>query len=796
MIEEHPFRERLRVVHVTALYRAQRQGDALAACRRTRRFLAEELGVEPGPAFRDLEQAVLRQEPRLNAPHRETSPPLPRIDTLPVAPSSFVGRAQEMADLVGMLADGHARLTTLIGPGGIGKTRLALAAATAAARSFPDGVCWVALDAVAGADRVLGAIGEALNLRPAPDRDLQTAIWEFLKTKQILLVVDNFEHVADAWPVIAGLLHGAPRIAVLVTSRTPLRITGEQRFEVSQLSVPPVDAAPDVAAQFDSVQLFSARAGLIDRRFRIDEISTGIVADLCRRLDGLPLAIELAAALVDDYPPVALSAALDDVLGLLVEGPRDVADRQRTLRGTIDWSYRLLDPAARAVFSTLAVFAGAPDISAVIAVNDGDAEGVEAMANGGSRVPAAVATLVRQGLLRERVSETVGERASDRDIRYPMLQTIRAFAAERLAAAGWERAARRRHAEHYLNVAQTMNARLHGPEQLDAFTRLHAERPDLDAALDWAAGDAGDIDLAMRLVGNLWEFWRIIGDITIPRQRTEDLLRRDPMRDPAIRAAAVSGAGTLCWLHGDLTNARRYHSEALRLFGSSGDQRGVAWSTVCLAVQDTHAGNFDAAERTALDALALARVAGADHIVAAAHNVLGVLAIYRGNDRGAEQHQLEALAISEQLGDGWFAGQALINLSDITEGRGEWGSAVEYVRRALHISSRIGDRVQALFGIEAMAELRLRLGAPGAAARLLGAAHQYRASMAHPLDAVERAALERIIQDARVSAGPVAFAIAWAEGTALAFESAIDEALATSVVGAEVGRRPTHEAAF
>ena len=266
--------------------------------------------------------------------------------------------------------------------------------------------------------------------------------------------------------------------------------------------------------------------------------------------------------------------------------------------------------------------------------------------------------------------------------------------------------------------------------------------------------------------------------------------------DPAIRAAAASGAGTLCWLHGDLTNARRYHSEALRLYGSSGDQRGVAWSTVCLAVQDTHAGNFDAAERTALDALALARVAGAGHIVAAAHNVLGVLAIYRGNDRGAEQHQLEALAISEQLGDGWFAGQALINLSDITEGRGEWGSAVEYVRRALHISSRIGDRVQALFGIEAMAELRLRLGAPGAAARLLGAAHQHRSSMAHPLDAVERAELERIIEDARVSAGPVAFAIAWAEGTALALESAIDEALATSGVGAEVGRRPAHEAAF
>ena len=238
------------------------------------------------------------------------------------------------------------------------------------------------------------------------------------------------------------------------------------------------------------------------------------------------------------------------------------------------------------------------------------------------------------------------------------------------------------------------------------------------------------------------------------------------------------GAGTLCWLQGDLVNARRHHRAALELFRRSGNAAGVAWSTMCLAVQDAHAGEFDAAETTAREALALAGDAGVAHIVAGTHVTLGVLAIYRGDDRAAEDHQRRALAISDEAGDRWSAAQALINLSDIMEGRGEWLQAAGFVRRSLRISRQIGDRVQALFGIEAMAELRLRLGAPAAAARLLGAAERHRTSMAQPLDAHESAALAGIVDETRSAAGPVAFAVAWAGGAALPIDAAVDEALA------------------
>lgn len=754
LIVEHPFRERMRIAQITALYRAQRQGEALAACRATRRFLSDELGADPGPEFREVETAVLRQDPALAAQPGVTR--AARLNNLPGAPSSFIGRGDELVELHRLVAEGPTRLITLTGPGGTGKTRLALATAAEVEQRFPDGVCWVALDAVGSPERVSTAIADALGVRPVAGEDMQKVVEDYLRPRRLLLALDNFEHVLDAWPVVAGVLRAAPQVIVLVTSRTALEISGEQRFAVPQLELPPPEAPAAAAMYYDAVELFAVRARHVDRQFVLD---ADPVAQICRRLDGLPLAIELAAARTASYGPTALLASLNDVLDVLVDGPRDVQDRQRTLRGAIDWSYRLLTAREQQIFEAFAVYGAGPDLSAVVAVVGEERD----------ETVAVLDNLVRHSLLRE---DRSGE-----EPRFLMLQTVRAFAAECLQASGEETSTRRRHAEHFLRVARHWTDRLHGPQQVEAFTHLHRDRPQFDAALDWAVGPAGDIDLALRFVGCLWDFWQVSGDIAVPRHHAEIALRRGARASGLVRAAAASGAGTLCWLNGDLSNARRYHREALDSYQTAGHVAGSAWSIMCLAVQDVNAGQLDAAESAAYRALELAKEADHVRTIAAVHTVLGVLAIYRGDDRRAEEHQQRALALSRQTGDDHAAAKALINLSDISEGRREWDLAGEYVAQALRISRRIGDKVGTLFGIEAMAELRLRQGSPRAAARLLAATHHHRTAMAQPLDARESTALRGIIESIRGAAGPVGFAVAWAEGETLSLEVATDYAL-------------------
>ena len=271
--------------------------------------------------------------------------------------------------------------------------------------------------------------------------------------------------------------------------------------------------------------------------------------------------------------------------GVLVDGPRDVPDRHRTLRATIEWSHRRLDAPQRSVFAALGVFAGAPHRSAVIEVVDGT-----------DVVATALTGLVRQSLL---MMDTTGP-----EPRYPMLQIMRAFARERLAECGRESTTRRRHAEHYLGIAQAQVDLLHSSSQVEAFALLQRDRVEFDSALDWSArihGDGGDNDLTLRLVGSLWDFWQSSGDVTVPLQRAVDALARDTSSDPTVRAAAASGAGTLCWLAGDLAAAIHWHSEALANYRLIGDGPGIAWSTSCLAVQEANAGKYGAADASPSD---------------------------------------------------------------------------------------------------------------------------------------------------------------------------------------------------
>jgi predicted ATPase/DNA-binding SARP family transcriptional activator len=766
LVADFPFRERLRAAQITALYRGQRQGEALAACRAARRFLADELGADPGPELLELERSVLASDPALLQKAPGSGRRRARLGNLPTPVSTFIRRDAELAELAQLLRHEGMRLLTLTGPGGTGKTRLALAAAASAEAAFEDGVCWVPLEAVPAAEQVLGAVAAALGVTSASPADLQDATLAFLHPRRLLLVLDNFEHVLDGWPLVTTLLVGAPGLTVLVTSRAPLHVTGEQRFAVPPLTLPAMHRTltADAVEGAEAVRLFTTRAALVDRGFLLTDDNAAFVAAICHRLDGLPLAIELAAARAGDYSPPVLLDALEDVLGVLVDGPRDVNDRQRTLRGAIAWSHGLLDADHRRVFTDLAVFAGAPSLDAVRAVSAATRDGVD--------VASALEALVLAGLV-----APDGPREA---LRFRMMRTVRAYAEELLTLRGDQTGCRRRHAEYYLDRARLAARQIHGPQEVGAVTRMHAERPEFDAALEWAAGargDGGDLPIALGLIGHLWDYWQITGEIDQPRRHAEQVLRHADHVDPALRASALSGAGTLCWLNGDIDAARDYHGQALQVYTLLGDRRGTAWSTLCLATQDIAAGHLDAARERAETALALGRSCGHVPTVSTADIALGVIASYNNDLDTAEDRLQEALAVARESGAGRLTAMALVDLANIAESRGEYERAIEYLIDSLAVATQLGNQPLAVFGIETMAELRLRLGAPHSAARLLGAAHAYRTDLAQPLDKREREELDAVIDQTRGAIGNVAFAVAWAEGTGLSVAQAVDHAL-------------------
>ena len=357
LIRAHPLQERLRYLMVLALYRAGRQADALEAYQDCRRALVEGLGIDPSAELQALERAVLLQSPEL-AVEAPVSLNTERRAPLPTPATTLVGRAEELAALTGLLGRDDARMVTLTGPGGTGKTRLALAAAERLAPSFESGAYFVSLVEADEPTLVLPAIAAALGLEESGSRPLAQLLAAALAERELLLVLDNFEHVLPAARHIADLLAEAPRLSVLVTSRASLRLRGEHEFPVAPLPLPPPGAAADEIAGYPSVELFANRAREVNPSIRLDEAATGAVAEICRRLDGLPLALELAAARVRLLPPEAMLGRLEHRLDLLPARAHDAPARQRTLRDAIGWSYELLDEEERAVFRQLGVFAG------------------------------------------------------------------------------------------------------------------------------------------------------------------------------------------------------------------------------------------------------------------------------------------------------------------------------------------------------------------------------------------------------------------------------------------------------
>jgi predicted ATPase/DNA-binding SARP family transcriptional activator len=522
LVGQHPLRERLRAQLMLALYRSGRQADALAAYRDARRSLVETLGIEPTLALRQLERSILDQDPALDLVTAEPSAdgsaqsePSPESRT-----SSFVGRTRELREIRALLNREELRLVTLTGAAGSGKTRLALEV-IGGFEGQAAGAVLVELARIADAGLVARKIADELGVEERSGHSAREALLEYLRDRQALLLLDNFEHVLEAASFLRELLADAPGLKLLVTSRAPLGVPEERVYPVPTLELPNQSQRPSLPeiSEIESIRLFVNRARGARPDFELSETNAESVSELCVRLDGLPLALELAAARCNLLSPQALLERLGSRLDLLRATPGSgLAERQWTLRGAIEWSYDLLPPTNQQLFTSLAVFVGGFTLTAAEHVAEQPdldiLEGVE--------------TLFRNNLL-------TSEHAPGDEPRLRMLETIRDYALERLVARGDDEAVRRRHASFYLALAEEAEPALLGPQQREWLERLDSERDNIRAALTWAL-EAAKAEIGLRLASALWRFWHLRSPVE-GRERLEELLALGP-GSPGIRATA------------------------------------------------------------------------------------------------------------------------------------------------------------------------------------------------------------------------------------------------------------------
>ncbi|MFI1568057.1 BTAD domain-containing putative transcriptional regulator [Streptomyces sp. NPDC020490] len=566
LVQQHPLRERLHGQLMLALYHSGRQAEALAAYQRARRILDSELGLEPSPELRRLQEDILRQDPRLGG----AAGPRPAAHTgLPTRLTSFVGRTAETEQLLGLLA--RQRLVTLTGPGGVGKTSLAIEAARRG--STGDGACLVKLAPVGEPALLARAVADALGVPAAAEADEDRLI-ACLRGRQVLLLLDNCEHLAAPCAVLAErLLACCPDLRILATSREPLGVAGETQYALTPLSVPPRSAEPADLTAYDAVRLFLDRARSALPEFALDGDSSPAVARICRSLDGIPLAVELAAARIKTLPVQEISSRLDDRFALLTATTRTAEARQQTLRATIDWSYRLLTEPEQILFRRLSVFRGGCGLDAAETLcADGDLERGDILDLLGHLVDRSMVVAGHAGRARFR-----------------LLETLREYGARRLREAGEEERFADAHARYFTGLAERGEPELRGSRQGQWLGWLKQERDNIRAALTWCHAHAGsDPDRGLRLVAALGWFWYFASHIGGGREVERMLAAAEggspSARGRALQAQSLAGRPGACVVHPDQRCAAAARA-SLRLFEETGDTHRAAYSRTLLAVE-------------------------------------------------------------------------------------------------------------------------------------------------------------------------------------------------------------------
>jgi len=685
LVRAHPFRERLRAAHMRALYRAGRQGEALDSYADLRRRLVEELGADPGPELAALHKAILEQNPALDATPARAAPGRPATN-LPVELTELVGRDQTVAEVATLLAAG--RLVTLTGFGGVGKSRLATAVARSLVGTLPDGVWLVELAALprgapgaAVADQVLTVLGVGdapAAGEPVPPADRLAGV---LRDQRLALLLDNCEHLVEEVAALAErLLKAAPGVRVLATSREPLGLSGEVVWDVPPLEVPAPDASADPARLLEcsAVRLFVARATAATRTFSLDEDTGPAVAELCRRLEGIPLALELAAARVRALGVHGLVERLDDHLRLLAGGQRDAHPRHQSLTAVIDWSWRLLSDPERRVLRRLAVHAGGCTLGSAEAVCAGDGSSDD-VARG--EVLELLARLVDRSLV------VLDDRPGGAP-RYRLLEPVAAWCADRLREAGEWTAVRGRHARWYLELACRAEPQLRGARQREWLRRLDADAANLRAALDTLTRD-GPAEQALRLAGALAWYRFLRGRVGEARRSLAAALdARDA--PPAARAQALAWHAGMALLHGDTGGWAARHREALRACERAGDAAGRARAVWFLAYTAVDMGDLELTGELLGSALDEARAHGDRWVEAAALSTRAKLAHVRADLDALGANARRSAELFAELGDRWGISQATGWLAELAEITRDYEAAERYGRDGLEEAGKLG----------------------------------------------------------------------------------------------------------
>jgi predicted ATPase/class 3 adenylate cyclase len=684
---------------------------------------------------------------------------------LPARRTSFVGREKEIAEINELLE--KTRLLTLTGPGGTGKTRLALRVAGARLARFSDGVFLVDLSATTDPMLVSAQIASALRIREMPGRDVTDTLTDYLRDKELLLVIDNFEQLLEATPVVTRVLSTGPGVKVLATSRVPLRISGEQEYHVSPLPLPRSNHSvdPDRLANYDSVQLFMERATAVRPDFQITDENAAAIAEISARVDGLPLALELAASRVKVMSPTELAARLEKRLSLLTGGARDLPARQRTLRGAIQWSHDLLDTDERRLFARLAVFSGGWSL-----------EAAEVLCGPGLELDIVdgLASLVDGSLV-------VRSDDSEGSIRFEMLETIREYALEALTASTEEATIRRRHAEFFRAKAEESESHLLGEGRRRWVKFLQREHDNLRAAMDWAE-EKGETATGLRIATALWRFWQQSGHLAEGRARLEKLLARPAAmaRDP-IRARALGALGSIAYWQHDYETTRQAYEEAVDIARELGDPPLLSHALYDLAfLPSVLEGDFDRTEKTLKESL---RLADPDDRTFAGliWTALGLMAIVHDQRRLAERMEpiQKALTIHRELGERLMVASNLVSLAGLEFSTSNFDAARRNVREAAEIAAEADSPIVFATVLTPLAIMANLDGLHRRAARLLGALQMMNEHAGGSAPEVSNVAFGDPEADARAALGEEEFQRAWAKG----YFSTVDEEVAFALEG-------------